>query len=251
MHTIFVTLVISCMPVVTTIASILTEGDSTEKTTRSRNVNMEVTARMHSAGMLGYAGLIASHDPCADITFKLHRKNAGIFIVKSADLYDLHSNYNFALAMIYYDLHFGNQLTLTPQIGTAFDQRRTFADRGSDAMGFLTTRIKLSNHLVIDQTARFSNLFVHPEYFDWLNRFRIIYNKEHLGVTTMLFSNNSVFDTNSYNSFGITVAWNRIKVASHAYLSTSITGLVVAKSTDKELSKTCDGLMFTVAVSSM
>ena len=223
-------------------------NDSTEKKSAPPSP-LKLISRLHSAGYFGYGGFIASHNPSADIMLKYDQPRWGYFIVKAADMYDLHSHYNFTLSMFYLNIPVGRSITISPYLGGAFDQTRKIADRGSDAMSFLTTTWRINPQISFEHVARFSNILIETDYLDWLNRFRLNYSSQHISLAGMVFSNNRIFDEDAHTSIAASASYSKIRLTEHSFLSTSITGVVVTKATDQELSDDCSGLFFSIAVS--
>jgi hypothetical protein len=222
-------------------------SDSTQVEQKQKKSNIRITTRLHSLGLFMYGGQIANDNPGADLNFTYERKTWSFLAFKAVDLYQRHSDYNFTLALLYKNFRIGKRLVFTPNIGFVLDQRFSVADRGSDAIVILLTSYKLSSHFTIDHCARLGNVMLEPQEFDWLNRFRLVYTSGHLDLSSMVWHNNNVFDNNNYMTVGGSVAYSRIKVAKHVMLSSGVTGLMVAETSDENNCPRRNGVLFTLA----
>jgi hypothetical protein len=222
-------------------------SDSTQTQQSSKKSNIKVTTRLHSFGMFGYAGQIANENPVADINFTYERKAWSFLIFKAVDLHAIHSDYNFTLTLLYKSFHIGKRVTFTPNFGFAIEQRFSFADHGSDAIVLLITACKLNDHLTLEHCARFGNVMIEQQEFDWLNRLRLIHSAKHIDLMMMGWHNNKVFDDTQYTTLGAGIAYSRIKVSDHVKLSTGITGLLVAETSDENNCPRKHGIQFTLA----
>jgi hypothetical protein len=222
-------------------------GDSTQVQESKKKSNIRVTARLHSMGFFGYGGQIANENPVVDVNFTYERKAWSFLLFKAADLYDGHSHYNFTLALLYKNIHIGNRLTFTPNFGFALGQQESICDKGSDAIVLLLTSYKPDKHFTIDHCARFGNVLFESRYFDWLNRLRLTYTNGHMDTMIMGWHNNNVFDNNNYVTLGASMFYSRIAVSKHVMLSTGITGLIVAQTSDEENCPRKNGMLFTIA----
>ena len=222
-------------------------SDSTHVQENQKKSNIRITARLHSMGFFGYGGQIANENPVADINFTYERKAWNFLLFKATDLYDGHSHYNFTLALLYKNVHVGKRLVFTPNFGFAIGQQYSIADKGSDAMVLLLTSYKLDKHFTIDHTARFGNVILENQYFDWLNRLRLTYTNRHIDIMLMGWHNNKVFDDSKYLTLGANIFYSRIAVSKHVRLSTGITGLIVAQTSDEENCPRKNGMLFTIA----
>jgi hypothetical protein len=231
----------------TSVAGTQEPNDSTHAQRNEKKSNIRVTARLHSMGFFGYGGQIANETPVADINFTYERKAWSFLIFKAADLYDRHSHYNFTLTLLYKNIRVSKRLVFTPNVGFALGQQHSLADKGSDALVLLLTSYKLSKHFTVDHTARFGNLMLENEYFDWLNRLRLTYSSRHIDIMLMGWHNNKVFDDSRYLTLGTNIFYNRISVSKHIMLSTGITGLIVAQTSDEDTCPRKNGMLFTIA----
>jgi hypothetical protein len=227
--------------------NVLAVPDSARLSQRKPLAKTKLTIRMHSLGYFSYTGRIISDNPAADLHFNYERKNWGFLVFKAMDLYDHRTANNFTLALGYRNFHIGKRLVITPYAGAALEQCRQVADRGSDVTFILTTTLKLNKKLSIDNSTLFSNLVLEPQTRDWVNRFRILYSRDHVDLTLLAWHNNKVFDTAGYFSGGFNAAYSRIKVSDRMNLSTGLTGLVMIQSSDQRSCPKKNGLLFTVA----
>jgi hypothetical protein len=209
--------------------------------------SIKFTTRMHSMGLFSYGGRIASTNPAFDVNFIYQRKHWGYFFFKATDLYDHKSDNNFMLTTVFTNIKVNNVFTITPHVGFLIEQRHSFADRGSDVGMIVITTAKLSDHLKIDHTAIMSNLLLEPQYCDWTNRVRVMYQHKHLDVTYFSWHNNNVLDDCGHISTGLNISCARIAIGKMAFLSAGITGLVMLRETDMEEGATRNGLVFSIA----
>jgi hypothetical protein len=224
--------------------------DSLRDTLHSQNNtsrNYKVTARIHSLGVFGYGGMIANENPSFDLNFTLNKKHWGCFLFKAVDLYDLHSDYNFSLAMVNKPFHVTRQFTFTPHVGFVIEQTEKICGADSDGMVFLITSYKSDGGISFEHCARFSNTFFQTEFFDWLNRFRILYSYHHVDLAATAWHNNNMFDQDKHTSFGFSVAYSRIKVSEHVVLSSSLTAIKMTANTNPEELTVASGLSLTIA----
>jgi hypothetical protein len=206
-----------------------------------------VTARIHSVGVFGYGGMIANENPSFDLNFTYAGKHWGGFFLKAIDLYDLHSGYNFSLAMVNKPFHLSRQFSFTPYAGFVIEQTEKICGADSDGMVFLITSFKSNGGITIEHCARFSNTFFETEFFDWLNRLRILYSYRHVDMSATAWHNNNVFDHNKHTSFGFSVAYSRIKVSDHVTLSSSLTAIKMTANTNAEELAQASGLSLSIA----
>jgi hypothetical protein len=222
-------------------------GDSTVAA-RKKISHARITARIQSLGIFNYGGLVANSNPVFDVNFTYDRKTWGCMLFKAFDLYDAHSPYNFTLATVYKNIHISKQLTFTPFAGFVLEQERKIADPGSDGVVFLITSWKAAPHFTIEHCARFSNTIVDRQQFDWLNRFRASYSREHFDLSASAWRNNKVFDNNTYTTLGMSVGYNRVKISEHVKLNTSLSAIVVASMLPEDDEWSRNGLVFTFGV---
>jgi hypothetical protein len=216
-------------------------------TEKKSAIRTKLTIRIHSMGMFSYSGRIVSNNPSCDVNFTWERKNIGITMLKAANFYDLRARNNFSLFLVYRNIHIRQALTITPNIGFIADQQYKIVGRGSDAIAILTTSIKLNMHLTFDNSMIFSDLIVQRETIDWVNRFRLLYSKDHLDLTLSMWHNNNIFDCSHYLSTGLSMVYSHIKVNEKIYLNTGITGMMMIETSDQESFPKKNGLVFTVA----
>jgi hypothetical protein len=136
--------------------------DSTQNFQHLTKSKLKITARAHSQGVFNYAGVIANDNPAFDMTATYDRKQWGCLFLKAIDLRDLHSPYNFSLALLYKNIHVGSKLTITPYAGFVIEQTEKIVGRESDGMIIILTSIKLTPKLTLEHCGRFSNTFFQP-----------------------------------------------------------------------------------------
>jgi hypothetical protein len=207
----------------------------------------KLTVRIHSMGMFSYSGRIVSNNPSCDINFTYEKKNAGVMVLKAANFYDLRAQNNFSLFLVYRNFHIGKSLTVTPNIGFIADQQHKIVGSGSDAISIITTSLKVSKHFTFDNSMIFSDLIAKRKTRDWLNRFRLLYSKDHVDATLSIWHNNNVFDCSQYLSGGLGVFYSRIKMSEKISMNTGVTGMIMFATSDKESFPKRNGLVFTVA----
>lgn len=212
-----------------------------------RRSGIKFTTRLHSAGLFMYGGRIASDNPAIDFNFTYERKQWGYMLFKAFDLYDLHSDNNFTLTLLYRYLHLGKRLTVTPYAGFAIEQIHSICDQGSDVVVILNTTLQLTDNLKLDNTMLLSNLVLENEFTDWVNRYRLLFSDRHLDATLFLWHNNHIFDNSDYYSWGLNASYSRIKVSERVSLSTGVTGLLMAQTSDEQRFPRKSGLVFTIA----
>jgi hypothetical protein len=209
--------------------------------------NLFLVGRLHSLGFFGYAGVIANDGPAADISVTYTRNSAGFLFIKAFDLYDLHSHYNFALSLFYKQFRVSERVTITPLAGFALNQTSHFAGKGSDVMLLLTSSYRTPSGFSVEYCARFSNVVVEEEYFDWLNRIRVAYSHKHIDLTMTCWHNNGVFYPGSYTSLGLNAAYARIPISKSISMSTGFTAVVTPHVSGQEEFEKKNGLLLTIA----
>jgi hypothetical protein len=220
--------------------------DTVQKSAIIKSSRIRITTRIHSLGVFNYAGMIANENPSMDLILNYERKSWGYLIVKAADLYDIHSPYNFTLAVGYLNLRIGDCITIRPYAGVVLDQMEKIAGHGSDGICIITTTFRINKQFSVEHCARLSNVLVETEAFDWLNRFRLIYNKDHVEVMLSCWNNNKVFDDNQYTSGALNISYARIKVSERMHLTTGITALKMLDLNENEMDDR-SGIVFTIA----
>ena len=167
---------------------------------------------------------------------------------KGQDFVDNSTFYNFALVALYKNLRVSDRITVTPYVGSFLEQANSVADKGSDAVFILTTTVKPNKYLTLEETSFLGNLIIDPTERDWVNRLRLTYSGKHLDIIPSLWHNNSVFDHSSYWSGGLNVAYSRIRVVDHLFLSAGVSGLVVLKTSDESANPKKNALMVTLGI---
>ena len=224
----------------------LTDSSKTQNATLKSQI--KINARLQSLGVFGYGGMIANTNPGFDVSLNYSRKHWGLFVFKAFDLYDGRSPYNFMLAMVNKPFHLSRQLTFTPNFGFVVEQCRSIADKDSDGVVFLITSYKLNHEVTFEHCARFSNTVLETQYFDWLNRFKLSYLKNHIDLSVTTWHNNNIFDDTKHTSVGGSVGYGKIPIAKHLQLSTMITAIKMVANTDKEELHAGSGISFSVFV---
>ena len=223
--------------------------DSLENIKKSvYQTHIRSTARIHTKGMFTYGGRISSDNPAFDINFIYDRKKWGFLFYKAFDLKDHTTANNFTLAVLYKNFKLGKRLTFTPNVGVLLEQPHQFADHGSDLVFITTTAFKVNPKLTLEHTALFGNLVIEPETRDYVNRLRLLYSAKHLDVTYMLWHNNSMFDTNTYLSTGLSIAYSRIPIADHFYMSVGLTELSMLQSSDERSIPEANQILFSLSL---
>lgn len=186
-------------------------------------------------------------NPAMDFHVNYDRRAWGLLVFKGMDIYDIHSSYNFTMTMVYTNININSRLRITPYCGVVLDQEKTLADFGSDGMVILVSSFKLNKNFTFEYGARFSNVLLEQTMFDWLNRVRLLYTKDHLDMVLSCWHNNNVFDYDAYTTVGMQVSYGRIKVIEHVMMGMGITGLVMPYSSDESEFPKRNGLMLTIA----
>ncbi len=81
---------------------------------------------------------------------------------------------------------------------------------------------------------------------DWVNRFRLLYSKNHLDLTGQYWHNNKVFDTAEYMTYGASVFYSRMKLTEGISINVRLSALVMSYSNDTHANPGRNGLIFTV-----
>jgi hypothetical protein len=218
--------------------------EDTTHSTKKRLSNLKLTTRIHSLGLFNYSGRVSSDNPAVDFNVGYDRRTWGLMVFDVVDLYDQRSANNFALALLYKRIKLGNRVTITPNTGFAVEQ---WGKEKGDRQ-ILVTAIRLNKKLVVDNSMLFANVLLDRHNLDWVNRFRMIYtHDEHVDFTFSLWHNNHIFDASDYVSYGVNVSYGRIKISDITTLSTGVTALVMATSSDQEDFPKKNGMVFTIA----
>jgi hypothetical protein len=215
----------------------------------SDKYQLRVVARMHSLSFFGYGGVIVNKNTAADVNFTYYRKRYGAMFIKAFDLQDIHGSNNFALAAAYARIDLSKKFSITPYVGASIGQCRKFVDPGSDAVLLLINSWRVTDQFTIEHCARLTGIVMQPENFDWLNRFRFIYAKDHLDLMLMFWNNTAAFDDAGYTTMGLNAAFARMKVSERLTLSTGITAIVVADLYNENKDNFNNGLMLSIAAS--
>ncbi len=210
-------------------------------------LHWRLTARLHSEAIFNYGGRFATGNPSFDINFIIEKNNWGFFLFKGMDLYDHNTFYNFSLISVYKNFKLSKKITFTPYVGSFLEQENGIADQGSDAVIILITTAKLHPQLSFEHMSLFGNLILVPEGRDWVNRFRLSYANRHWDVVSTAWWNNQVLDQSNYWSGGLSVAYSRMKVREHLFLSVGVSGLWMLQSSNAEANPYKNALLLTVA----
>lgn len=220
--------------------------DSTHAADNSR-ATIRIASRLQSLGYFSFGGRLVSDNPSADFYAAYNRKSWGASIFKVFDLYDHRTPNNFTLALVYKDFHVNNRMTVTPYLGILLEQLNSVADHDSDISSMLNLRFKLSKAITLEHTSLFSNLVLEKELQDWVNRFKLIYNKSNYSITWIAWHNNSVFDNSYYYSTGLSAFYNNIKLTEKLSLNSGITTHQMVYSSDENVNPKKHGILLTVA----
>jgi hypothetical protein len=193
-----------------------------------RHSTFRLTCRLHSQGIFNYGGTIANNNPSFDASVVYDHTHWGFLFLKAVDLMDVHSPYNFSLVLLYKNFHIGKKVTITPYAGFVIEQEEKLVDRTSDGIILMVTSIKLTPSLTLEHCGRFSNTFLETKYFDWLNRFRLLYAHKHIDVVLSAWHNNKVFDGSGYATVGLSAGYGRIRLSERVMMNTLVSGLLVA-----------------------
>lgn len=248
MRTILIIYFLSSVVLMSTAAISPPDTTDSANSVKSPSAHWRLTGRIHSKGIFMFGGRVGSENPTFDFSFTYERKKWGLLFFKGQDFYDHTTFYNFALVALYKNIKINDQLTITPYLGTFLEQANSIADRGSDAVAIITTTYKISPKLTLEEMSLFGNLIIEPEESDWVNRLRLMYATKHLDVIPALWHNNNVLDHSSYWSAGLNVAYSRMAVAEHLYLSAGITGLLVLQTSDESANPKRNALMLTLGL---
>lgn len=221
--------------------------DSATDKSGAKVATTRFTSRLNSMGMFNYGGRIVSGNPSADFMYVRDGRHFSIQAFKAFDLYDLHSEMNFAAAFMYKDLAVGKRLVVSPGVGFIAPQTHSVADKDSDLAARLVLSYKVSREITLEQTALVTNVAFKTEYLDWVNRFRITYSKGSIDAALSVWHNNKVFDNAAYVTTALSVTYARIHVSDHVLLNTGVTSVIMPYSNDKESYPKKNGLFLTIA----
>jgi hypothetical protein len=207
-------------------------ADSTRQ--KQREIATKLTVRTHSAGFFYFGGKVAEYNPAADLSFNMESRNFGFTVFKAADLSDLHSSFNFALAGIYKNILLHKRLRVTPQFLVLIEQPNRIVDEGSDVGCTLTTAWKISNTLSLDETFIVFNVVFETEHMDMINRMRLTYTKKHFDIIGMAWHNNGIIDREKHLTSALSVGYNRVNVSSSLTLGATLMAASTWVSSNKE-----------------
>jgi hypothetical protein len=214
-----------------------------------KRATASVAFRVHSAGLFMYMGRVVNHNPAADIFFTYTSPTKwGVSVFKVADLADIHSNNNFAFALVSKTFQVGSRITVAPNIGIGLEQQHRFADHGSDVLFMLTSTFRLNKNLTLDHTALFNNLIFETAFSDWTNRVRLLYSIGHLDAITTVWHNNRLIDDAQYLSTGASIFYNRIRLSEKLWLGGGATAMCIASSSNPERFPFKTGIQFSTSL---
>jgi hypothetical protein len=168
MHTYFTTVLYAFIVLTFEAKAQSHPSDTTEK--RHKDLSLRITSRIHSTSFFYFGGKIAEYNPGFDLNLNIETPNCGYTFFKAADLTDIHSSFNFALAGIYKNFSFKNRYKFTPQVILLLEQPYKVVDEGSDFGITFTNSYKVSPSLTIEETVIFFNLVFETVYMDMINR---------------------------------------------------------------------------------
>jgi hypothetical protein len=221
--------------------------DSTKTKKSQPSAHWRLIARLHSQGIFTYGGRLGSENPTFDVNFTYDRKKWGFLVFKGLDLQDHNTFYNFGFIAVYKNFKLSKKVTFTPQVSSFLEESNSIADKGSDLAAILITSIKLNPQWTVEHMSLATNLLIDPEERDWVNRLRLTYTGKHLDVVSSVWWNNQVFDHSYFYSTALNVAYSRVKVREHFFLSFGVTGLLMLHTSNAETNPNKNGLMVTLA----
>jgi hypothetical protein len=221
--------------------------DSVVSTSSAKVATTRFTLRLNSLGMFNYGGRIVSRNPSADFMYVREGRHLSIQAFKAFDLYDVHTEMNFAAAFLYKNLSVGKRLVISPGAGFIASQLHSIADRGSDFAARVVLSYKVSAEITFEHTTLFTNLALKTDDLDWVNRFRLTYSKKSIDASISVWHNNKVLDDAAYLTTALNVTYARVRISDHLLLNTGVTSVIMPYSNNKELNPKKNGLFITVA----
>jgi hypothetical protein len=219
------------------------QDSTTSNSSKKRKSNLKLTARISSVGFFNFSGRICNDNPAFDVALQYDRKAFGISVFNTTDLYDTHSSNNFVFGLIYKKFRIGDGITVTPYSG--FIVAEWGKEKGDRQV--IITSVRLNPKFAVDHTLLLSNV-TRREFMDCVNRLRLVFLMDrHLNFTWSLWHNNRFFDRYDYLSSGFNAAYNHVKITDHLALSTGITLLVMANTSNEEIFPKKNGIVFTIA----
>jgi hypothetical protein len=232
----------------TAFATSIDSADQAKKKLTKPRSHFRLTTRLHDKGIFNFSGRLASENPVFDVNFTYDRKTWGLFFFKGQDLVDRTTYYNFAVLTFNKQFRIGKHLMIMPAVGTLLEQGHGIADHGSDVVSMITTTVRISKAVTIEQLSLFGNLIIEPEARDWVNRLRILYSDRHLDVAGSVWHNNGAFDHSSYWSSGLSIGYNRIRLADHLYAGTTVSSILMMQTTDPVSNPKKNAIAFTISL---
>jgi hypothetical protein len=218
--------------------------DTTDR--NQHDLALKITSRIHSGGFFYFGGKMAEYNPAIDINLTAESRSLGFVLFKAADLADIHSSFNFALAGVYKNIHPAPRLKLTPQFIALIEQPSRIVDEGSDVGVTITTAYKLNNFLTIEETMIFFNLIFETKHLDFINRIRLLYSRKNLDLALMGWHNNNLLDHASHGTAALSLGYNRVKISPRFSMGASIMASSTFISSDKEDVPERNGLIVSV-----
>lgn len=217
---------------------------------KTRPLIIRTTSRLHSATFFYLGGKIAGENPGMDVSINLETPRFGYSFLKAADLADLQSSFNFALAALYLHLNTG-KFRFTPQAIVLIEQPGKLVDKGSDMGVTFTSLYRISDVFAVEETAICFNLFFETSHLDFINRLRLLYSKRHVDLTAMFWHNNDVLDHDTHVTSAISVAYARVKISKTALISAMVTASATLASSGEERVPKENALMITISVTTL
>jgi hypothetical protein len=225
-----------------------TRADSVANNIPAKTSTTRFTARLNSMGMFNYGGRIVSGNPSVDFMYVREARQLSIQAFKAFDLYNVHTDMNFAAAFLYRNLNVTKRLVVSPGAGLVVAQTHSIADKGSDLAARVVLSYKISSELTLEHTALVTNLALKTDDLDWVNRFRVTYSKKFIDASVTVWHNNKVFDNTAYLTTAINLTYARVRISDHMLLNTGVTSVIMPYSNNKELYPKKNGVFLTVAV---
>jgi hypothetical protein len=223
-------------------------ADLAKKKLAESHSHWRLTTRLHDKGIFNFSGRLGSENPVLDVNFVYDRKTWGLFFFKGQDLVDRTTFYNFCVLTFNKQFRIGKQLVIAPAIGTLLEQGNGIADHGSDVVSQVTSTLRVSKHVTVEHMTLLGNLVIEPEARDWVNRVRVLYSGKHLDITGSVWHNNGVFDHSSYWSSGLSIGYNRLRLADHFFLGSAVSSIAMIQTTDAQANPKNNSIAFTISL---
>lgn len=220
-------------------------------TRKDKPLVIRTMSRVHSASFFYFGGKIAEENPAIDLSISVETPRFGYSFLKAADLADIHSSFNFALATVYGHLNNRNRIRFTPQMIVLIEQPNKLVDEGSDIGITFTSLYRVSESITIEETAICFNMVFETAHRDFINRLRLLYSAKHLDLTAMLWHNNNLLDEETHITSALSVAYNRVKISKMVRVGATLTASATLASSDTEHVAKQRALMLTISVSTL